>query len=445
VTIRRAGIALVVVVTLAGTIGFARDTRSSGATVHEWGTFTTVAGVDGNSIDWLPLGGPTDLPCFVKHVRMAAPSPFSVTNLDTGRRRIVATNTFPVYKGEVIAGVVRVPATANTPITVGAPLTYEQARKSLWGKVRMETPVIYFYSPDAYDARVTVKFPQGVITEFYPTPENETAPFGTMTIRNAQHVHTMNWNVSVAPRQAEVYPNGGESSHYYAARATDATPLRVGTESEKFIFYRGVANFEVPIRALVAGGDSVLVVNGMDRTPLPAVILFENRKGRLGFRLAGALERNVTLAKPSLTSNLQQIRAELHKELVRAGLYDKEATAMLDTWNDSWFEEGSRVFYVLPQEKVNEVLPLQVTPAPRAVARVFVGRVELIDRATTTAVHAALEANDMATLARYARFLNPITDRIIARGVDQATANRISTVANTAYAQYNKDSRVCGN
>ena len=36
-------------------------------TVHEWGTFTTVAGQDGLAIDWLPLGGPTDLPCFVEH------------------------------------------------------------------------------------------------------------------------------------------------------------------------------------------------------------------------------------------------------------------------------------------------------------------------------------------------------------------------------------------
>jgi len=34
---------------------------------HEWGTFTTVAGEDGRAIEWLPLSGPTDLPCFVEH------------------------------------------------------------------------------------------------------------------------------------------------------------------------------------------------------------------------------------------------------------------------------------------------------------------------------------------------------------------------------------------
>lgn len=33
--------------------------------VHEWGTFTSVAGKDGNAVTWLPLSGPSDLPCFV--------------------------------------------------------------------------------------------------------------------------------------------------------------------------------------------------------------------------------------------------------------------------------------------------------------------------------------------------------------------------------------------
>ncbi|MGC2400855.1 MAG: hypothetical protein WA510_13775, partial [Acidobacteriaceae bacterium] len=45
-------------------------------TVHEWGTFTAVAGTDGRAIEWLPLGLPrfppsTDLPEFVEHIRDA--------------------------------------------------------------------------------------------------------------------------------------------------------------------------------------------------------------------------------------------------------------------------------------------------------------------------------------------------------------------------------------
>src|SRR5678809_1352198 len=72
--------------------------------VHEWGTFTTVAGPDGLAIDWLPLGGPTDLPCFVEH--------------------------FQNRKDVKVA--------PNQP----GPLDYATARSNLWGKVRMETPVL---------------------------------------------------------------------------------------------------------------------------------------------------------------------------------------------------------------------------------------------------------------------------------------------------------------
>src|SRR6476660_9066917 len=76
-------------------------------TVHEWGTFTTVAGQDGLAIDWLPLGGPTDLPCFIEHFQ--------------NRRDVKIAPNQPT------------------------PVDYATARSNLWGKVRMETPALYFY------------------------------------------------------------------------------------------------------------------------------------------------------------------------------------------------------------------------------------------------------------------------------------------------------------
>src|SRR3989442_14914175 len=33
--------------------------------VHEWGTFTSIAGKDGVALEWRPLNGPTDLPKFL--------------------------------------------------------------------------------------------------------------------------------------------------------------------------------------------------------------------------------------------------------------------------------------------------------------------------------------------------------------------------------------------
>ena len=42
----------------------ARKTADS-LTVHEWGTFTSIAGKQGVSVEWRPLAGKSDLPSFV--------------------------------------------------------------------------------------------------------------------------------------------------------------------------------------------------------------------------------------------------------------------------------------------------------------------------------------------------------------------------------------------
>ena len=45
---------------------------------------------------------------------------------------------------------------------------YHCIKRLISGSVRMETPVLYFYTPRPMEARVHVSFPQGTITEWYP-------------------------------------------------------------------------------------------------------------------------------------------------------------------------------------------------------------------------------------------------------------------------------------
>src|SRR6266480_1526936 len=40
--------------------------------VHEWGTFTSISGVDGVALEWRPLNGSTDLPGFVHTIQEGA-------------------------------------------------------------------------------------------------------------------------------------------------------------------------------------------------------------------------------------------------------------------------------------------------------------------------------------------------------------------------------------
>jgi len=374
-------------------------------TAHEWGTFTTVASEDGRAEHWLPLGGPTDLPCFVEHFQNS--------------------RLFKLLPGQE------------------TPLDYAVARSTLWGKVRMETPVIYFYSRPERDVNVRVRFPRGWMTEWYPHAVVSQPYVTSRTIRNATHTSVIEWkNVKVAASVGTAFPGGDGESHYYAARRTEATPLRAGQQVEKFLFYRGVGDFDVPLTA-VAGPDGGVRVANLAGAPFPAVILFERRGDKLGYRIQGDVTGDVSFDAPALTDNLDELRVDFRRTLVKAGLYDREAAAMVDTWRDSWFEEGARVFYIVPRRIVDAVLPLEITPAPDNLARVFVGRMEIITPATIATVDRAIRSDDARVLARYARFLGPVTERLLAKGTTAASAQRIHQLTDAALATYASRSMVC--
>jgi hypothetical protein len=108
-----------------------------------------------------------------------------------------------------------------------------------------------------------------------------------------------------------------------------------------------------------------------------------------------------------MTGDLAQLRKQLVAELVEFGLYPKEAAAMVETWHDSWFEEGMRVFYVVPRPQTDALLPLKITPDPDSIARVFVGRVEVLSPWTRVTIQDAVEHRDLATLQKFGRFLEP--------------------------------------
>ena len=88
---------------------------------------------------------------------------------------------------------------------------------------------------------------------------------------------------------------------------------------------------------------------------------------------------------------------------------------MVNTWRDAWFEEGTRLFYLMPPAMVDEVLPLAIRPAPASIVRAFVGRIELVTPEAVRKLEAALIAADAPVLREYGRFLQPVADRVLAR------------------------------
>jgi len=310
--------------------------------VHEWGTFTSMAGPDGQAIEWTPLGGPSDLPCFVTLL-----NPTSIKLPREGVAGIKAT-------------------------------------------VRMETPVLYFYSSQEQTVSVSVRFHHGLITEWFP--QARVPPM--YSVRLAAATGAIDWDeVRIQPGSNARLPFDGDKSHYYAARETDAAPIRVGSQSEKFLFYRGLASFSVPLTARIEPTGTLDVQS--DGPGINVLVLFENDGERMGYRVVRNASTRVTVERPALTDTVESLRADLQTLLVEQGLYPREARAMVETWRDTWFAPGTRLFYLVPRPLVDAVLPLEIKPPPQEATRVFVGRMELSPPAiqtTQTASRSTCEA-----------------------------------------------------
>jgi hypothetical protein len=71
------------------------------------------------------------------------------------------------------------------------------------------------------------------------------------------------------------------------------------------------------------------------------------------------------------------------------------------------------LFYVTSAGFVDAVLPLDIAPKPASLARVFVGRIELLAPTTLHDVTRAISKNDRRVLNAYGRFLPTIASRIL--------------------------------
>ncbi len=382
-----------------------RARPTTGLVVHEWGTFTSLAGADGAALEWRPLDGPTDLPSFVYRALAADPiAAATPASVDDGGRPSRRANA-------------------------GAPSKDDQLelKKRSPARVRMETPVLYFHSDRERVVDVEVGFPEGFVTEWYPRAE----------LRG----RGIRWSgVRIAPGVEPAFPTEPEPSHYYPARATEAAPLIVageeGEQRERFLFYRGIGDFDLPLTARLEGARLRLESRGA--LALGGAIVFENRAGRIGWTRIGALEGAVAIDRPDLVSDRGSAAAAIARDLRAAGLTDREVDAMIATWTDTWFEEGLRVFYLLPRERTDTILPLRIEPAPDRIVRVMVGRLEVptpereaeLREAAYALASPSRAARVMAeaTILRWGRFAEPMLLRLLEPTTPAPVRERVARV-----------------
>jgi hypothetical protein len=322
----------------------------------------------------------------------------------------------------------------------------------------METPVIYFYPKNEMVVDVSVRFPEGLITEWYPQVRDFNPP-ASSDLKSVQVKEgSLRWGkIRLFPEID--YPEMGkfipemtrEGKNYFAARETDSAFVRVGTiagprsfEHEKFLFYRGVGNFKLPLEARSDEHGFVMLRNTGEEA-LAKLFILRVDDGRASYGSLDGLKAGETrtLELPNVKStdtaqaNLltQQLGKEMETALIAQGLYPREAAAMVKTWQDSWFEEhGLRIFYLLPQAWTERVLPLSLEPAPAELKRVMVGRAELLtpdmegDIAKQVAALSSIDFDARekasAALQKLGRFTEPALKRVIDSSHDEEVKSR---------------------
>lgn len=367
----------------AGAASHAGPEAKDSLIVHEWGTFTSISGADGVRLEFRPLVD-NDLPDFVVNRAWQAgraPSPF--------------------------------------------------LKWSIQSFQRMETPITYFYTDRERDVEVKVGFPQGLLTEFYPPVESMTPEF-RFDKRAAIGNSELNWGrVTLIPPERflpvlrdpdtaraaqqrileKIAPDSDSHPHYKHARHADSAIVHVrrpfvpdrpytpaGDFFEKYLFYRGVGNFALPLTAVAHGAGRIEVSNsGTDS--IRSLFLVTKRDNQLFVRTHAELVANgrVTMAEGDTPKSMHDLGQLVVAALVAEGLYQKEAEAMVATWSDSWFaEEGTRLFYMLPARITDELLPLKITPRPNEIVRVMVGRMEIISPEEEARLEQIVEASAQA-------------------------------------------------
>lgn len=352
--------------------------------VHEWGTFTSFSGSDGVKIEFRPLVD-NDLPPFV---------------LDRGRQ----------------AG------RANPFSKVGLRVVQ-----------RMETPITYFYTDRERDVQVKVGFPEGLLTEFYPpiaSMKPDVPKFGVQLQQPKLTDSELDWGTLhlIPPDRLATHVRDPEirkrverqllaamlpgtrplvnttdnrmtnvfsdvPNPYYHARETDSAIVHVRREPnierpsmptgdffEKFLFYRGVGNFELPLSLTANGGDEFVLANKGAESIRGLFLVTVDEDGIRYTRHKPVGARSTrTLQNTGESSTVEALAKDVEAALMAEGLYAKEARSMVNTWRESWFgERGTRLFYIVPTRVTEELLPLTVAPRPDETVRVLVGRLEIM-------------------------------------------------------------------
>jgi len=315
--------------------------------------------------------------------------------------------------------------------------------------IKGETPVIYFYTGQPQQVSVKVGFPSGIWTQWYPQASFIGPSLTSAALPEPRAGH-ITWNVEVRPSTGNAappaLPQTSADALWRFAREVDAAYVHptgaAAAEWERFLFYRGLGHAELPLKLTEAeGGVLTLTSAGEGKESLSEVrhlfvLRVENGKGAFRYLpritaqqpLRGVIPRRSDL-KPAEEFG-RTVSEALVGRLVEAGLYPKEARAMVRTWASSYFQtDGIRVLAAMPQSWTDRFIPMRVNPPPTSLVRVMVARLELLtterEQRAETAIRDLASAEsgrrDLAFtyLRDQGRYVEPVLRRVVRTSQDE--------------------------
>ena len=318
--------------------------------VHEWGTFTALQDEGGR-----PIGGiNTDdepLPNFVHDLRSLVARPTEAPSV--------------LFKG--------VPRCDRDIL------------------VRLETPVIYFHLPaGAKPIRLNldVTFHGGWLTQYYPDAK-ATAPGSNRTPTTSALSRKKPKALSpgrICPSETK-RPDRDHRCTRLARAPRGACRRRRHRQRDRAVSLLPRRRAHRAPVAVARTTMNDLRISTSLQQPVQGVWLLDVRPdGTSALRdLGQTLSQESSIITPAAfrandyrPENIQLIRGQLRNAIVKQGLYDDEAEALLNTWEVSYFRRpGMRLFFMVPAEWTNRVLPLHLS-VPSDVVRTMIGRIEIV-------------------------------------------------------------------
>jgi hypothetical protein len=295
-------------------------------------------------------------------------------------------------------------------------------------------PIVYFYAPKATAIWMRVSVPTGRPHVWWP-PADDFGPKADLPARNG-----FNMDDPKAPPLSEIKPEHGfllwkeltvdpaavelpkAEGWWAAARRTDAAAVRHAQGAEKFVYYDALAIYEPAVDIDWKKDGTVELTNRTSRA-FPHVIAVRVREGKCSFAHARDWGKGRTLTLTPAAGV-----PALADALVAAGLYRQEADALVDIWREEFFAmDGVRVLAIASREEYDAVLPIEIRPTPKELARVLIAHIECLDETGRQRIAdfiAKLAGDDIAErdgAAAALRKLRPLADEMIRKAADAAS------------------------